>query len=256
MTEPTQELKTLPVTKTICRDCVFNSFYAVAHDEYGDKHWCSIGKLDNNRATWNMEDQYWSLDYFCNHCRNKDWVEKNKFEYAPDSALLEKIREENKVVTDIIILVHANHLLEDVERVLDKIQSKYTGKVIVSVNNSKIKPSGLNRLLNKYKFDWQIIIHMHELSVQDQIYKVHKYTKGMFFIIVDRLTHYNDTLLETLDKIINDNNEKFVYYETEEGITNLVVHNILYQMLGTINRDTIIKFAEDQKCLHMLKLNQ
>lgn len=249
--------KTLPVTKTICRDCVFAcSNTTVFDDTDGSSSWCAIQKLDNNRATWNKEDQYWSLDYFCNHCRNVDWVKKHKLEYAPDSALLEKIREENKVISDIILLVHSNHLLEDIERVLDKMQSKYIGKVIVSINNTKIRPSAINKLLNKYKLDWQITIHMNDSSVREQVYKTHKYTKGMFSIIVDKFTHYDDSLPETLDKLVNDANEKFVYFETDEGITNLVVHNILYSMLGTFDRDTIIKFAEDQECQHMLKLKQ
>jgi len=250
----TEEVKAIPVTKTICRDCVFNTFFAVAHDEYGDKHWCSVGKLDNNKAEWNEKDQYWSLDYFCNHCRNSDWVKKNKLEYAPDSALLEKIREENTVFTDIIILVHQHHLLEDVKRVLDKIQSKYIGKVIVSVNNQKIKPSAINRLLSEYKFDWQILMHLEDTSVDDQVHKVHKFTKGMFFMLVDMLGQYNDDLPKQIDIMINDNNNKFVYYEPDENMVNIVMHNILYQMLRTVKRDVIIKYAEDQQCLHMLKL--
>lgn len=245
----------IPVIKTICRDCIFKyDNNQSLEDKTSISSSCTIDRLDNSNAEWNSDGKYWSLNYFCNHCRNEDWLKKNNLEYSSNIDLLEKIRKENKIYSDIIILIHQNHLLEDIERLLDKIQSKYIGKVIISVNNQNIKPSYINRLLSKYHFDWQLVIHLEELSIKEQLYKIHKYTIGMFFIIVDKLNDYNDSLPELLDKMINDDNQRFVYYETNEGITNLVIHNLLYKMLGTIERDIIMKYAEEQKCQHMLKL--
>lgn len=259
MNEQTNEEQSLniniPIIQTICRDCVFKYDNTQSlDDETGASSWCVIGKLDNSNAEWNRDGQYWSLNYFCNHCRNEDWVKKNKLEYSSDQGLLEKIREENKVYSDIIILVHQNHLIEDIDRALNKIKSGHVGKIIISVNNTKIKPSLLNSILKKYTFDWQAIFHIDDLSIDEQIYKVHKYTKGMFFIVVDKLEHYRDDLPKLLDDMINDNGEKFIFYETDEGITNLVVHNILYKTTGTIKRDVIQKLAEENQCQHMLKL--
>jgi hypothetical protein len=245
----------LAIAKTICRDCIFRGrLLSLVEMPNGGNEYCQLQKLNKDKARFNREDGYWSLDYFCNSCRNQDWLKYNKLLGATEEEIKLVIRKENTVKSDIIFLFHQNHLIQDIERVLDKVESKYVSNVLISINNPDLRPSHLSKLMNRYTFPWQISFNLESICTEMQVAKIHKYSKGMFSIIVDRMTLFDSKLPEELDTRINDKNEKFVLYQPEEGISNLVIHNMMYGMLKTIDVNIIKQFAEGQKCQHMLKL--
>lgn len=246
----------LNIAKTICRDCIFRGeTLEMLPSQNGEGHYCTINKLNKDKAQFNKENQYWSLNYFCNSCRNKDWLKANNLLDANEDTILKTIRKENTVKSDLIFLFHQNHLLEDIERTLDKVDATYVSNVLISINNRKIRPSQINKLMQKYRFHWQLNYNLEDIGLELQIVKLHKHTKGMFSIIVDKMTLFNSDLPRQLDVLVNDKNEKFVLWQTEdEETSNLVIHNIMYNMVKTIDIKIIKDFAEGQKCLHMLKL--
>lgn len=247
----------LAVAKTICRDCIFRgSVLSFLPSQDGKGHWCTIDKLNREKAKFDVPNQYWSLDYFCNSCRNKDWLKAKKLVGEPQEVIQKAIRAENTVKSDLIFLFHQNHLLEDIERVLDRVDATYVSNVLISINNKATRPSHLSRLMNKYKFPWQLNFNLEPICEEVQVAKLHKYTKGMFSIIINRMTLFNSLLPKELDTRINDDGEKFVLYQTEEDGSNLVIHNILFNLIKTTNINDIKQFAEGQKCLHMLKLKK
>jgi len=247
----------LAVAKTICRDCIFRGqVLSLVEMPNGQGQYCQVDKLNKDKARFSREDGYWSLDYFCNSCRNKDWLKAKKLVGEPQEVIQKVIRQENTIKSDLIFLFHQNHLLEDIERVLDKVDATYVSNVLISINNKATRPSHLNKLMQKYKFPWQLNFNIEPICQEVQVAKLHKYTKGMFSIVIDQMTLFNSELPKELDTRINDKNEKFVLYETEGGLTSLVIHNILFNMLKTIDINTIKQYAEGQKCLHMLKLKK
>jgi len=258
MDEPVKDgSEQLVVSKTICRDCIFRGETMMfLPSQKGEGHYCNIKKLNKDKAKFDAKNQYWTLDYFCNSCRNKDWLKAKKLVGEPQEVIQKVIRQENTVKSDLIFLFHQNHLLEDIERALDKVDAAYVSNVLISINNLQTRPSHLSKLMKKYSFPWRLNFNLEPTCEEMQIVKLHKYTEGMFSIIVNRMTLFNSNLPKELDTRINDNNEKFVLYQTEEDRTNLVIHNILFNIVKTIDIDAIKQFAEGQKCLHMLKLKK
>jgi hypothetical protein len=261
MNEEKQELKNS--IQTICKDCIFNQSTKVdMATKEGGVHsrivqiGCLAKQLNKDKSLVESDKEetqlYHRLDYFCAYCKNKDWAKHHKLSNTKEQ--LAFIRKEVEVHTDIIFVLHENHTLQDLTILIGKIKNPLIKKLIFVCNNRKIEFFDVNEALKNVKYQWQFIMPTEDSCIEAQITQASKHLKSRYFIVVQKLAQYDDSLPTIIDRQINDNGKQFclVKDEDDEGYNNLIMQTRLQKHYKYFEPNYIIDKYKDTEWAHLI----
>ena len=245
--------------KTICRDCMFKT---TEHDSSKPLEiiqiGCSIDKIQEEKAELTTDDgkTYYTLDYICKYCRDEDWAKEQDVEYRNDEAALKIIRKENTIHSDIIILFNVNHTIKDLDLIVGKINNSLIQRVIVSVNNKKVTPHQIFISLSKLNKKWQFIYQTEDTGINKQIEDSFKYVVSPYYIVIEKLSRYNDNLPTLIDFAINELEKKFCMV-MGDGFDELIMQSALHKLNhGCYPKEIAEKYKETEWTKMIIDRNQ
>lgn len=190
---------------TLCRDCVFATF--VGNTQFD----CKLNRLktlQQNGAELTLKEEngrrFYSINRLCNTCRNGEWA-KDK----PPYKLEEIVRKEIELQCDVILF---SDNMEGLEGSLKSI-SKSTlppSSVIVILDNDKIKPLSIIKILQNMPYDWQIIQSLEDKSMPERIEEAVEKGPGDWYCIMYAGEILPTTLLKEIDIDTNYKLERYV----------------------------------------------
>lgn len=109
---------------TSCKECVFAEY------EEKTQTGCKTGRLDKYRekgvdiieAEDLEENEFFVIESWCNHYRDKDWAESKDISEDQESNLLNKMREETVPPLGFLVLFDKNSTLDDLNLTIEQIK--------------------------------------------------------------------------------------------------------------------------------------
>lgn len=208
---------------TTCKTCIFSDL------NDGMQVGCTAGKLSKyiEKGKAYKDDKFYVIEGLCQSCRNYEWLKNFDLEISNDE-LLKKIREENRVTHDLLVL--ADKDLESFEKTIKSFKDEdniFDNIYVISTLPSfKEYESVIKNYYNDTKF--RIVLDLLN-DTKKTIDSVVLKTKSFFFSVVQSGFEANRSYTKSLTKfIVDDINEVSVIHD--DGIMTAQV--LLYNMLS------------------------
>lgn len=232
--------------KTSCKGCIFKGEETQQYLDLPNK-FCQLNKLDESKAEY--VDNNWILNYFCNHCRNIDWMQDKNLDKrtANKNEILKVIREENTIYSDVIILINKHHTINDIQKVLSKIHNPLIRTIILSINNQNINIAAVHKAISKINKKTVFEFFVEDVGIHEQIKTCYKHVKSQYYIVVEKLSQYNDALPTAIDNSINEHQQKFCLILSDDGYHEVVMQSLLHKMSGGFYPESIVNTYKDDE---------
>ena len=267
-----ENIKIFDKPTTTCKGCIF----AIIGDN-GCQNGC-IGDLlyrfdevDEKCVLYDPDTQHFLIERICTYCRSKKWTEELQLTQnrkIPLKELFEIVREQIKIRYEALVCVNKNSEILDMKKTADSLMSQdpKPTKIIFLINRNDISFGDLimwaNKNIKDCKWSFKLILE-EDIDVGRVFDLGRKTVKEVYYMELNAGTTLKKDLVKTADKILNDDLEKVLCFESPDAI---IYQRRLASTLGgnRIEKDIdkghdrillrkLNRIAEDQECLNMIK---
>ncbi len=86
---------------------------------------------------------------------------------------------------------------------------------------------------------------MGDTPVDKQINDCFKKSESQYYIVVEKLSQYNDALPTVIDEALNDKRQRFCLVQADEGYHNLIMQSKLHQMVHGFKPEELTEHFKD-----------
>lgn len=212
------------VVITSCKDCIFSI------KDFGIQTGCKLSRLEKflskNEAKLDKDQKHYTINRFCNTCRNHDWLEENP---GKDLTILN----DTSINYGIIIPISQN---------IDYIDIQYS----LLTNHLTYKPKHIY-ILHSISFSKEYINMIRSLSdvpiTFTRIYTGDLVKTGIsicdneFFVVVNTGEKLDDSLIVAANNIINVDLDKVVIIKNNQ---HKLIHTLCYSVLDSDNFESTV----------------
>lgn len=226
---------------TSCKECVFAEYEAKTQTG------CKTGRLDKYRekgvdiieAEDLEENEFFVIESWCNHYRDKDWAESKEVSEDQTENLLSKMKEETTPPLGFIILFNKDSSLDGLTTTLNliKLVEDRINYIIISDSSeeeySKMIETCEEVFGEQEKYDWKISKLMEkDCDPLRGVDLVFGYIKNGYYYVIESGQEPVNNIVSLIDKRTNDELDPVAYIKFSDEDVPYIAQATMHKYLN------------------------